>query len=463
MDEKGKNKALLKWILPIFILTLSFTLRLIRLNMGLWYDEIFSLQNFFRADLREVLLKMPDPNHHLLYTLLAKICINLFGEKEWSLRLPSLIIGGFTPFLWYLFLRKFVDEVSSFASGILLSLSMWMVWFSQDARGYAGMILFSSLSSIWFLRLLQKPITRNTVFLYFVFSVLSSLFHLYGGFTILGQAIVGATIWLIRRDREARNGSVYATIGGIISLVFYLPMFSDMLYYAQTEAHKTLSRSLNFDFLKALPSFWLGTQNSFWSGWFGFALFTAGLVQILKKNLILATLFLLPLFLVLIFTKAFGFFVYNRFFSFFIPFYLLSVASGTIWISETLKYKKILLPLLFCSIIALMTPSLYDYYRFGKQGFKDASQWLSKNSPDSCVISLGISENEFRYYYPTAIPIGMDVPLNPEEAKNCLIITSHPWSWGKFNYNFIMTRCKVLKKWKSAGYEQNDVLLLKCY
>ena len=82
------------WIIFSLLAALSLALRIFRINQGLWYDEIDTLLKFVRSDWLKIMTSVPVPNNHILYTILAKVSITLFGEREWSLRLPALIAGA---------------------------------------------------------------------------------------------------------------------------------------------------------------------------------------------------------------------------------------------------------------------------------------------------------------------------------------------------------------------------------
>ena len=72
---------------------LGAALRIHNLAGGLWYDEIATLLDSVRPELRHIVTHYPGNNDHTLYSILAHLSITLFGEHAWSIRLPALIFG----------------------------------------------------------------------------------------------------------------------------------------------------------------------------------------------------------------------------------------------------------------------------------------------------------------------------------------------------------------------------------
>ncbi len=97
-----KDDGRLNLALAALTFVLAATLRLIGLRQGLWLDEIMSVREYFHAPWIVLVTRVPTPNHHPLYSLMAKPCILLLGEKEWTVRLPAFVLGSLTPPLLYL-------------------------------------------------------------------------------------------------------------------------------------------------------------------------------------------------------------------------------------------------------------------------------------------------------------------------------------------------------------------------
>ncbi len=128
----------------------GFVLRIFRLNTDLWFDEILMVLDFIRQPFGEMLTSFPSKNQHLLYSTLAHISASWFGESAWAVRLPSVIFGVGS--IWALFLvgRHVFNRRVALLSCTLLTLSYHHIWFSQNARGYMGLMLFTTLATwLW--------------------------------------------------------------------------------------------------------------------------------------------------------------------------------------------------------------------------------------------------------------------------------------------------------------------------
>jgi hypothetical protein len=139
------------------LLLLGLVLRLIHLGTGLWYDEIQTLVEFARLPLGRLLTEYPNTNHHPLYSLLAGVSIGLLGESGAALRLPAALMGTASLWAFYRLAIMVTTRREALLGTLLLTLSYHHVWFSQNARGYSGLLLFTLLGTAAFLRLIRDP------------------------------------------------------------------------------------------------------------------------------------------------------------------------------------------------------------------------------------------------------------------------------------------------------------------
>ena len=79
------------------MVAVALLVRLPGLGSSFWYDEIITLVHSVRLPWNQVFTTYPSPNHHVLYIVLAKLSVSLFGESEVTLRLPAAIAGWYWP------------------------------------------------------------------------------------------------------------------------------------------------------------------------------------------------------------------------------------------------------------------------------------------------------------------------------------------------------------------------------
>jgi 4-amino-4-deoxy-L-arabinose transferase-like glycosyltransferase len=134
----------------------ALALRLYRLDLPLWLDEIITLREFVRKPVAEILTLFPNQNQHMLYSLLARGSILLLGESAATLRLPAVFFGVAS--LWPLFLlgRRLLGVREALLTCALMTFSYHHVWFSQNARGYSASLFFTLLATWLWLEALEK-------------------------------------------------------------------------------------------------------------------------------------------------------------------------------------------------------------------------------------------------------------------------------------------------------------------
>jgi mannosyltransferase len=146
-----------EWLILGTILVIALVLRMIRLDAGLWYDEIVTLVDFVRLPTAELMGTISSFNNHILFSLLAKASVAVFGETAWALRLPAVLFGvASIVALWWL-ARMIVTPAEAHFSALLLAVSYHHVWFSQNARGYTALMFWALLGTILFVKGIRQP------------------------------------------------------------------------------------------------------------------------------------------------------------------------------------------------------------------------------------------------------------------------------------------------------------------
>jgi len=449
------------------LLAASFGLRLVRINNSFWYDEIHTLLAYVMLDWSKVPTNIITPNNHVLYTLLAKLSISLFGLKEWSLRLPALIMGGLTPPACYLIFRSRVKPLTALSAALFLLLSFWMVWFSQEARGYSAYILFAVLGQHLYLRWLEHG-RRNDAFLCGLCSVAGCYFYFYTCFVICAQIACGFFYWLMKKEKRKASQFVLPVTALLISAALYLPAVAGMKKYLDEVAHNTAGQWLDQVLLLESLRMFAGTR------WLAPAIifavvFLLGLIRLGKTWPAFCRMNILAGGFLILFTWLEHVFIYSRFLAFLLPFYFLSLASALELLGDKAhsywpKLKPGLLQASLALVVcAFLLPGLARYYKLGKQEFKQAAIYASVNYWRRPVISFGLAAKQYLLYDPEAQEWPQSQPLNPEDVDGKLVVASHPWSWSKKNVEVLKQYCRLEKTWESAGYQENNVYLFRCF
>ncbi|MEP6539283.1 MAG: hypothetical protein ABJF23_28360 [Bryobacteraceae bacterium] len=144
------TRFLLRWT-AIVLLAGLFMVNVYRAaTQSLTIDEAFTYQLYLAKNLRAILTEY-DANNHVLYTLLAKLSVGLFGNSELAIRLPS-VLGGLVYFYatfrvcWFFFADRWLFLVGVAA----LTLNPFLLDFLSAGRGY-GLGLALWMLGVWFL------------------------------------------------------------------------------------------------------------------------------------------------------------------------------------------------------------------------------------------------------------------------------------------------------------------------
>lgn len=452
-----------RWGLAGILLGLSVMLRLFRVDMSFWMDEIITITQFVPKPWLKIITEVPYPNNHILYTLLAKLCILIFGESEWSARLPAVLFGSITPPIFYLLLRKRFSEIVAFSSGLFLALNYWSVWFSQDARGYSAFILLSFLSSWLFLEYLENG-ARKIRIAYILVSVLCVWFYLYTLFLSGAQLLYALN--RLRRKRIKSLMLIPVFVSALLGISIYIPGLPQLWRYAQSADKMSALHPVNLLFFKDLLFMLAGTRK-LGSTLFFVIIALPGLFYLLEKERGLIVINLLAAFGIILFSAIFHFFIYPRFLSFLLPMFALAVGlcvklPGWIFYARSIRLSKALSYLLMSVMVLLLIPGLVNYYAFGKQGFKDSAEYLRTYQQDKQLICYGIICDELRYYYKGAFEEKSEKGELTREMIQGRRIISRQLDWRKSHFEMVQKFCYAEKIWRSSGYKENTLILYNC-
>jgi len=154
-QTRSNTKSSIWWML-VLLSAIAFGLRIWRLGTDLWFDELLTLLNYVRLPAGYIVSRLPDQNNHILFSLMSHASIRIFGESAWALRLPSVLFGVAS--IWALFLlgRRVLSTREALLASALMTVSYHHIWFSQNARGYMGLLFFSLLATWLWLEGLER-------------------------------------------------------------------------------------------------------------------------------------------------------------------------------------------------------------------------------------------------------------------------------------------------------------------
>jgi len=142
-----------------------------------------------------------------LYYLLAWLWSHLFGVREVGLRSLSATFGTATVPLAYVAGRELIGRRAGLAVAAIVAVEPMLVWYSQDARAYALLVLLCTAALLFFFRARRTGAGRDLAW-WAVFSALALSAHY---FAVFPMAIEAA--WLLLAVRPLRR--VLWAVGGV--------------------------------------------------------------------------------------------------------------------------------------------------------------------------------------------------------------------------------------------------------
>lgn len=279
-QERGTRRHVFSvpWAL-IGIMILATLLRLLHLGSeSLWFDEIMSVAiarldwgTFWRV------LSRFEANMALYYGLLH-FWIKL-SESEVIVRSLSVVAGLLTVPVIYALGGRMFGTRAGLISAVLLAANAFHIRFSQEARSYALVVLLASLSSLFFIRAIERQsradwagyVLTGTLAVYSHFLAvlipgahLASLIvlrprdvpwrRLLVSFSVMGLLLVPLSIFVFTRDNgglgwvpKSRPIAVYGLFdslaggGKLLVLTYFVPCFIAFVHALRTWSRSKLS------------------------------------------------------------------------------------------------------------------------------------------------------------------------------------------------------------------------------
>jgi hypothetical protein len=143
-------------LLLIALALIAFLLRIYHLNyQSLWRDEVDAVI-FATQDLRAILAMFTGVGDNgPLYFLGLHYWIALAGKSEFAIRFPSAFFGVLAVLATYHLGREVIGRDVGLIGALLLAVSPYHVWYSQEAKMYSIISFLAPLSLLIIVRVLR--------------------------------------------------------------------------------------------------------------------------------------------------------------------------------------------------------------------------------------------------------------------------------------------------------------------
>lgn len=230
-ETRGRDVALLA------ILLIAALLRLPTLTaQSLWFDEVLTLHSA-RAPLADLLPTIRSwEDSPPLYFVLINLWSRLAGHSDAALRLPSALAGIAAVYATHRLARRLFrahprPAAVALTAALLLAISRYHIAYSQEARGYAILLLLCILSTHAFVALLDGDRRRRTRVAYVATSAASLWIHPFAGIAIVAH--LATLLFLLARRRSPAlfaEVRLWLTLFGATAVLFgpWVPTFLDL-------------------------------------------------------------------------------------------------------------------------------------------------------------------------------------------------------------------------------------------
>ena len=425
--------------LVLALLAVSTAFRTAGLNEGLWYDEIQTLVEYVRLPAGEILANYDTANNHILYSLLAHNAVAMFGESAWALRLPAALLGVLSIPIIYAFGRQIAPRSEAFLAAAFLSVSYHHVWFSQNARGYTGVLVGTVIASALFLKLLSAHSVRpGLVIGYAVISALTVWTHMTAAVVVIAHGI----IWLlITFDRPRRMLSptslailLALILAGLFSLALYgpvVPQLAGTLFGGSAASTATEWQNPSWLVLETLRNLSRGIPGGWPAIVIGSIIVLVGIQSYGRQSPLILSVLLLPAVLMGIMILGLGRNLWPRFFFFSAAFgVLIGVRGGATLIRGVVS--QALAPrweLGLGLVVVLLSATTVPRAWAPKQNYHAAVEYLAEARADAdAVISVDLTSYPLRKYFELDW-VTVDSPTSLSEIE-----TAHPRTWVLYTF-----------------------------
>jgi len=193
---------------------------------SLWTDELSTIYRSGHESVADVIRRGTISDWHPPgYYLFMHFWMMVFGDSEVSVRMPSAIAGTISIYFIYVVGRKLYDEKTGIMSSLAAAFSAYHLYYSQEARMYAFLLLFTLICASFMLNITgrlrkgREPKNRDII-LYSVFAVLAIYTH-YFGLLAVGLSF----IYMLSVSKYRIRKLVYAGTAIFLCYLPWLPHF----------------------------------------------------------------------------------------------------------------------------------------------------------------------------------------------------------------------------------------------
>jgi len=419
-EEPAKKQV---FLLLFGIVVLGFFLRFYGLTkQSLWHDEFasWSLSNY--DNMSEVLVHIRYDLHPPGYQIMLYFVEKYLGDSEWLLRFPSALGGGLAILaMYWLGTRLYSYREGLFAAAFTAVL--WSpVYYSQEARAYSLLLLFSVLPACFWISILEGlsdkiRLSPQVIFGYIATAVVCCYLHYFGLYLIFLQGLVTAIYFILKPRKWLHILGIYTAIVAAFLPCFIIMLDKFMHATSWIPAPKDFGSTIiqYFGFLYNNPSGYFPNKNSKEVCLFVVLMYAFLLIyslycavksrkykdMFISKGMLLVLWLIVPFITVYIKSRVSTPILTYRNLIISLPAAYLLLSRSIARIPIRFRYHAALLLIISALLVSHLVFCLDFYSMPHKQQFREAVEFIVKQDPshkNSLIISCGL-DKFFDYYF----------------------------------------------------------------
>lgn len=427
----------------LLIIILAAVLRFYHIDyQSIWLDEICSIleanPDIKWSDLQATII-LTDP-HPPLYFALMKILFQLFGYTSLVARIFSAVVGVVGVYAIYLLGKEINNKNTGLIAAFLLAINSFHIYYSQEVRMYALLLLFTVLS-YYRLVIYIKENTYKNALLYGLFTGLMLVTQFFGLFVLASQLIFLLYVFIKKEKTSKILFFKPLLVSGLVIIISFLPALT--IFIETTKKKYVAIKPTTLDTI--LLIFKDFVQQSYlllfiYSGLIVICIYYALKEKIKESYLILFSWIIITLAIPIIRSYLVTPMISSRYFITILPAFIILVSIAI------LKFKYSIIKtslLIFLTVVTFYELFIFnDYYnKIAKTQFREVTEFIKKENKekDDIVSNLNWYLTYFfnEKYKTHVVEAGLENYIqemrnNPNKIKSF-------WYFGAFGTHFDIT------------------------
>ncbi len=218
-----------------------------------WIDEIIGVSySNPTTSFKDLYSQAITDSHPPLYQILLWFWYDAFGYTEFAGRAFSAVAGSLGVVALFLTAKEFFNKEVALYATIIASMNYHLVYFAQETRSYSLVFLLTTLSYLFFFRVITQHKTKDLLW-YFPFTIALLYTHYFGFFLVLTQSVV--FLYMLFEQKEKRTRLlILGVLAGVGILISIYPLMAPILSHSGRGAF-WISKPTPWFFISYLQSY----------------------------------------------------------------------------------------------------------------------------------------------------------------------------------------------------------------